>query len=250
MHPYSRTHNGHLWGEPAPELVFPEISFEEPMPEARVMPAAPEPAVAPARAAPAQAVRQDAALWHSIASSAGRLPEVALVVCGPGELRTALQAQMDRPLLRTGTALVAQGLVSQAQLDEVVAQTEVDAGLPIGERLVRAGCLSREALQAGLLRRMAYPLVDLARYPTEVEVLKRLPMIKALELGALPLAMHEQQLVVVMTDPSCIAKLNELKFMLQRRILPALPWRGDLPMQIKSIYARHRLGGTDDRWAG
>ena len=182
--------------------------------------------------------------------SSGRSPDATFIVRDADGLRTALQAQMDRPILRTGTALVGMGLVTQAQVDEVLAQRGADASLPMGERLVRAGYLSRSELQAGLLRRMAYPLVDLARFPTEVDLLRRLPLEKALQLKALPLALHEQQLVVVMADPSCIDHLNELKFVLQRRIRPALCWQGDLSMLIRSAYARHRLGGTDDRWFG
>jgi hypothetical protein len=231
--------------------VFPDISFDEPEPpragaEVTSPPTPPDHAAT----APSLAARQGAALWRGIEPLSGALPDNTHVVRDPDALCAALQAQMDRPILRTGTALVSMGLLSQAQLDAELAQPEAPAGLPIGERLVRAGCLSREALQVGLLRRMAFPVVDVARYPTETEVLRRLPLQKALQIGALPLALHQQQLVVVMNDPRCMEHLSELKFMLQRRILPVLCWKGDLPTHIRSIHARHGLVGNESRQFG
>ena len=67
-------------------------------------------------------------------------------------------------------------MVTEAQLEEALAQQKLDRSVPLGEMLVRMGVVSREDLQTALARKMGYPLVDLDAFPVEPEALRKLPL--------------------------------------------------------------------------
>lgn len=158
------------------------------------------------------------------------------------QLRLALQAQACMPLRLTGEVLVELGLVTARQLADVLDGQTEDPGVPVGERLVAAGCLSAEDLRAALRFKLAYPLVDLRRFPLESALLKRLPAVLARRWQVLPVMRVEQGVVVAMADPDDQRVLDELRVLFQAPVLPVLPWGEVIDLLVAAAYARHRLG--------
>ncbi|MDE2397636.1 MAG: Flp pilus assembly complex ATPase component TadA [Burkholderiales bacterium] len=169
-----------------------------------------------------------------------RLGELLLVrlVVTPTELTEAIDHQAHMPMVRIGEALLALGFVSRAQLDEALEQQRRDRSVPLGELLVRRGLVSRRDLQTALARKMGYPMVDAARFATDVEALQRLPAALALRLSALPLMVHGGRLVVALEDPTRAADLDELEFATQGKVVAVLAPAGTLGPAVERAYER------------
>ncbi|HLL20250.1 MAG TPA: ATPase, T2SS/T4P/T4SS family, partial [Rubrivivax sp.] len=159
------------------------------------------------------------------------------------ELAAAVEEQARMPMVRIGQALTALGFVTEAQLAEALAQQDGDRRLPLGELLVTQGVISRADLQTALARKMGYPLVDVLEFAPDAEAVTRLPYAVAIRVPALPLMMRAGRLVVAVEDPSNRAKLDEIEFAAQCKLVPVLARAGVLSGAIDRAY--EKVGATD-----
>jgi type II secretory ATPase GspE/PulE/Tfp pilus assembly ATPase PilB-like protein len=160
----------------------------------------------------------------------------------PDTLKTALEQQSRMPMVRIGEALVSLGLVTSGQLDEALAQQQADRSMPLGELLVKLQFVSRQDLQTALAHKMGYPLVDVMNFPTDAEALRKIPYAMASRLEVLPLLLWDGRLAVAMEDPSQRKTIEELEFVSQLKIVPALAQVGSLESAIRLAYEKI---GTD-----
>jgi type II secretory ATPase GspE/PulE/Tfp pilus assembly ATPase PilB-like protein len=163
----------------------------------------------------------------------------------PVQLLEAIDQQARMPVVRIGEALVALNLITVQQLDQALQQQKKERSIPLGELLVRAGHVSREDLQHALARKMGYPVVDAMAFPVEPEAVRVLPFAVAKRLQVLPLLLRGTQLVVAMADPSRRADVEEIEFVTQLKLVPALAPADVLPAAIATTYQRF----GDDPWA-
>jgi hypothetical protein len=154
-------------------------------------------------------------------------------VCTRAQLLDALERQDHAPLLRTGEALLALGLVTPEQLARALARQRGD--VPIGEMLVSAGLITPADLKTALAHKMGYPLVDLTRYPIDPAAVRRLPMRVAIECRALALAADGARLIVATDRPSRLDKLRELRVVTGMRLVPVLAPRGQLVQALSAL---------------
>jgi type II secretory ATPase GspE/PulE/Tfp pilus assembly ATPase PilB-like protein len=168
----------------------------------------------------------------------------------PEELRKALELQASRPVMRVGEALIALGLLRPEQLDAVLAMQKNERSVPLGELLVRQNLITREDLRSALARKMGYPIVDVARFPVEVEALRRVPMAVAQRLRVLPLVLNEAALVVGVEDVTRHAILDELEFTAQTKVVPALVVAADFEQTLRAAYTQVGLHTIDMPSAG
>jgi type II secretory ATPase GspE/PulE/Tfp pilus assembly ATPase PilB-like protein len=189
------------------------------------------------RALSAEQVEQTASLQDELRSQ--KVGEILLRqnIVSPVDLRNALELQRARPVMRVGEALVSLGVLRQEQLDSVLAVQRNDRTAPLGELLVRQKLLTREELRAVLARKMGYPVVDVANFPSEAAALRRVPYGIARRLHVLPLVLNEASLVVAIDDVTRQATLDELEFIAQIKVVPALAGTGAMDDAIKSAYA-------------
>ena len=159
----------------------------------------------------------------------------------PEQLLVALEQQSKMPMVRIGEALTALGLVSDRQLQEALERQKTERTVPLGELLVKSGQLSRQDLRTALARKMGYPVVDLNKFPMDVEAMRRVPPALARRLKVLPLLWSQGTLIVAAEDPSRRALIEELEFTLQCKVVAALASGSLDNNQITEIYARHGL---------
>lgn len=159
------------------------------------------------------------------------------------ELAAAVEQQARMPMIRIGEALTALGFVTEAQLAEALAQQDGDRSLPLGELLVTRGVITRADLQTALARKMGYPLVDVLQFAPDAEAVTRLPYAVATRVPALPLMMRAGRLVVAVEDPSNRAKLDEIEFAAQCKLVPVLARAGVLLGAIDRAY--EKIGAAD-----
>jgi type II secretory ATPase GspE/PulE/Tfp pilus assembly ATPase PilB-like protein len=164
----------------------------------------------------------------------------------PVQLLAAIEQQARMPVVRIGEALIALGLITDDQLKQALGQQKRDRSVPLGELLVKNGHVSRADLQVALARKMGYPVVDAAAFPVEAEAVRALPFAVARRMQVLPLLLRGTQLVVAMADPSRRSEIEELEFIAQLRVVPALAQSDALASAIAATY--ERFGANP--WAG
>ncbi len=167
------------------------------------------------------------------------------------QLLMAIEQQSKMPMVRIGEALIVMELISPEQLDEALEQQRHDRSVPLGELLVRKGVVSRQALQTALARKMGYPLVDIEHFTVEAEALRKLPFAAAKRLEVLPLMVRDGRIIVALEDPTRRDTLDEVEFITQMKVVPALAKVGALHFSLPAVY--ERLGSTTaqqrDVWA-
>jgi type II secretory ATPase GspE/PulE/Tfp pilus assembly ATPase PilB-like protein len=181
-----------------------------------------------------QAVQEQAALRSQ------KLGDILVTghVVTPEQLIAALDRQASMPMVRIGEALLVLGLVTEVQLKQALEQQKRDRGVPLGELLVRLGFVSRMDLQAALARKMGYPVVDVGSFPVEADAVRRLPFAAAVRLNTLPLLVRGGRLIVAVEDPSGRVALDEIEFIAQLKVVPALARSGAVAIALPSIYER------------
>ncbi len=154
------------------------------------------------------------------------------------QLLQAIEQQAKMPMVRIGEALLAMELISYDQLEDALAQQRSDRSIPLGELLVRKGIVTRQQLQSALARKMGYPLVDLERFPVEPDAVRKLPFSVARRLEVLPLVLRDGRLIVAMEDPTRRDALDEIEFVTQLKVAPALTKVGSLQFALPATYDR------------
>jgi type II secretory ATPase GspE/PulE/Tfp pilus assembly ATPase PilB-like protein len=165
----------------------------------------------------------------------------------PEQLLAALEEQRRMPLVRIGEALTALGYITPAQLQEALERQKTERNLPLGELLVQSGLITREQLRIALARKMGYPVVDLARFPIDVEALRRVPLATARKLRIVPLLWRTGALILAAEDPSQRAMVDELEFLLQCKVLPTLSSQSLDAQAVSEAYGRVGLDANTPR---
>ncbi len=168
-----------------------------------------------------------------------RLGEILLTrqVVTAEQLLRAIEQQSSMPMVRIGEALTAMGMITEAQLRDALHQQERDRGVPLGELLIRMGLVSRDDLQTALSRKMGYPLVNLEKFKPEMDALLKVPFQVAARLHVVPLLQRDNTLIVALEDPSAHAKLAEVEFVTQCKIVPVLAQHSQIDWAIRDLYA-------------
>jgi type IV pilus assembly protein PilB len=108
---------------------------------------------------------------------------------------------LPAPSEKLGELLVRGDHISHAQLAEALLQQSA-SGKRIGTLLVELGALDASALAASLAEQFGLELVDLRRQVPEPEAILLLPEIVARRLGAMPLRLEDDALVIAVADVS------------------------------------------------
>ncbi len=154
------------------------------------------------------------------------------------ELLQAIDRQAKMPMLRMGEALIALGHIDEERLQSALAEQRKDRGVPLGEILVRAGHIKRQDLQQALVRKMGYPVVDLAQFTPETDALSKVSYAVAARLQVLPLLLRPGRLFVAMEDPTRVKALDELEFASGCKVFPTLVPPGSLGTVLDACYQK------------
>lgn len=137
-----------------------------------------------------------------------------------------------------GEALQQSGLVGRATIESALAhQQKQRRNAPPGEHhdktllgqiLVRNGILSEAQLQAAIAAWLGDPVIDPRQLSPDPSALALVPRHVAERESVLPLLLEDEVLVLLMADPWDQRLLDELRFLTQHRLLPALAAPGTL----------------------
>jgi type II secretory ATPase GspE/PulE/Tfp pilus assembly ATPase PilB-like protein len=152
-----------------------------------------------------------------------------------------------------GDALLRRGLIDRPSLLEALAEQRKPGGHRLlGELLVGRGVLSEAQLRVALAEWLGVRVIDPRDFSPEPRALALLPRAVAERDAVVPLALRDETLAVLVTDPWDHTLLEQLQFATQHHILPVMAWPGTLAELLQRAYAptaqgapaAHRPGGA------
>ena len=161
------------------------------------------------------------------------------------QLMLALEQQDKMPMIRVGEALLRLGYIDEDQLNQALERQKSERSVSLGQLLVKMGFLTRRDLNTALARKMGYPVVDVMLFPVEVEALRLVPLSVAQRLGVMPLLLRDKLLVVATGDPTQRNMLEELEFMVSKRVVATLGDEVLIEQNLSRIYTQ--LGVAADK---
>lgn len=139
--------------------------------------------------------------------------------------------------LRFGERLVFEGLISQAELESVLAQQQANGGW-LGETLERRGLLTESELLEALARHLNVELVNLSEFWIDQEMAALLPENLARRHSVLIVQEDGQCFRVAMADPGDLIAYDEIAARLEKPVVPVLARKADIDETINAIYRR------------
>ncbi len=142
--------------------------------------------------------------------------------------------------IRLGDLFVKEGLITEAQLREGLAEAKT-SGYRIGYALVHLGFVQEEELTRMLAKQYRVPAVDLEKITVDSKILKLVPANVAQKHLVLPLRRVGRMLTVAMTNPTDFSAIDDLKFITKLEIEPVIVGEYTLRKHLEKYY-----GGSSD----
>jgi MSHA biogenesis protein MshE len=146
-----------------------------------------------------------------------------------------MTAPMRRMKVRLGDLLVDKKLISEAQLQEALAEQK-RSGRKIGQVLIENGYIQEELMLQTLSAQLKVPYVDISTFELNPELVKRLPETAARRYRSLVLKETPDGLLVAMGDPTDIFGYDEIARILKQPVLLAMARESDLLQNIDRMY--------------
>ena len=136
---------------------------------------------------------------------------------------------------RLGDLLVAEGLITDAQLRQALTEQK---GKPdkLGSVLVRLGLVSEEQLIGFLSRQYGIPSINVGNIEVDAEALRLVPAPIAKKHDVLPVKRIGGTLTVAMADPTNVFALDDIAFMTNLQILPVVAPQAAIRKAIEVAY--------------
>ena len=137
-------------------------------------------------------------------------------------LKTPAVTAISAGRRRLGALLVADGLVSQHQIEAALARQQIDRRR-LGDVLVREGLVSEADLVEALAAQLRLEVADLDQVYFSPETLALLPRDFMVNRRVLPLEVEDDgTLVLAMTDPLDIVAIDEVRLRTKRMVRPVI----------------------------
>jgi type IV pilus assembly protein PilB len=136
---------------------------------------------------------------------------------------------------RLGDLLVAEGLISDAQLKQALSEQKGKTD-KIGSILVKLGFITEEQLIGFLSRQYGIPSITLNKIDIDAETLRLVPTSIALKYEILPVKRIGGTLTLAMADPTNVFALDDIAFMTNLQILPVVAPQAAIRKGIEKYY--------------
>ena len=136
-----------------------------------------------------------------------------------------------------GEILVAQGIISQGQLDDALERQKATKNVRIGRMLIDLGYVTEALLADAVADQLRLPTVDLASVEISPEALQRVPRDLALKHRILPWMVDGRDLYLITADPTDMATIDAIGFKTGMRIKPVVAVESELGSAIERHYA-------------
>jgi type IV pilus assembly protein PilB len=148
---------------------------------------------------------------------------------------------------RLGDLLVAEGLVTDAQLKQALSEQKGKTD-KLGSILVGLGFINEEQLIGFLSRQYGIPSITLSNLEIDGETLRLVPAPIARKYEVLPVKRIGGSLTLAMADPTNVFALDDIAFMTNLQILPVVAPQAAIRKAIERFYVVQQAS-MDDRLA-
>jgi type IV pilus assembly protein PilB len=135
---------------------------------------------------------------------------------------------------RLGKILVQDGLITESQLDEVLADADA---VSLSQALVHAGLVTETQIAQAVASQMGLTFVDIGAYEISAHAATLLAIDLARRYNVLPIAIQDDELVVAMSDPANIFAIDDLRIVTGYEIKPVVATESDLAAAIERYSA-------------
>jgi len=136
---------------------------------------------------------------------------------------------------RLGEVLRERGHLSTADLNQILLDQR-GKRIHLGELLLQNNKVAKIDLISALAEVSDIPYLDCTRVQVDPAALKVIPQAMARHCNALPIAIQESSLTVVMAEPQNLQFLDELRFKSGKKIIPRLGFRSEIALAIDRHY--------------
>src|SRR5947207_11465596 len=131
-----------------------------------------------------------------------------------------LHQKLGQPVnRRLGDLLVADGLLTQAQLQKALGEQKSSTE-KLGSVLIKLGFINEEQLIGFLSRQYGVPSITLAQLEIDPGVLRLVPAPIAKKYEVIPVRKMGSSLAVAMADPTNVFALDDIAFVTNLQVLP------------------------------
>jgi type IV pilus assembly protein PilB len=141
---------------------------------------------------------------------------------------------------RFGETLVAQGIITQEQLDHILLEQRTSGGL-IGEMLVAQGLVDGSRMLQHLAGQLGVPCCQLRHGLVDFALLSLVGAEEAERLEAIPMFKVHDTLTVAMAEPQSLPRIDRLRQLTHCKIRPVLAARAN----ILEFVHKYASGNTD-----
>lgn len=138
---------------------------------------------------------------------------------------------------RLGELLLAEGIITQAQLDEAL-DRQKQMGMKLGEYLEHTGLLTEEKLIDVLQKQLKLKVIDLDSLHIKDEIISLISEETAERFSLLPIGLENGRLLLAMRDPLDYFALEEVKKIVGLQVIPVITQRKKLENSIKKYYGK------------
>lgn len=138
---------------------------------------------------------------------------------------------------RLGDILLEAGKISLAQLNRAL-ETQRKTKRRLGEVLIDQGLLTEDEIADVLAQQLSLERIDLEKTFVEQDIARSIPKEVALKYTAIPIFMRDDKLVVAMSDPLNMFAIDDICFITQKRIQPAVSTKKQIQKAIEIYYTK------------
>ena len=164
-------------------------------------------------------------------------------------MRATQNDSLQRQLVgkRTGEVLIEMGVLTQQQVDQLLAEQQV-SNLRVGDIALARGWVSKRDLMQALARRLGVRYLDLGEVRVDPLCLDLLSAKDARRYSAIPVSfIDEHTLLVAMADPSNIVAIDDLRILTGYEIEPAIAGAEDIVEVLSRMHqAEDQIGESLD----
>jgi len=218
----------------------PPVPMTPQAPVAPATPVSPPPVIAPSTPSiaaspsmpPAPPLPPASSTRVRLASTSGILDPAS-----SGRPGLAPSARKRTSRARLGELLVAEGIISQAQLHEALREHRRSKER-LGAVLARRGLVTEERLVEVLSREHGLPSLDVRNQAIAVEILALVPAHLARKHEVLPLSRADGALTIAMSDPTNVVAMDEIAATTRLSVLPVIAMGSAIRAAIDRHYAK------------
>jgi type II secretory ATPase GspE/PulE/Tfp pilus assembly ATPase PilB-like protein len=162
------------------------------------------------------------------------------------QLDEAIKYQESQPILKLGEALQQLGLITEAQLSEALLKQKENRNVQLGQILIKMDVIDEPTLKGVLARKMGIPYVALSKFNFDMSAVNLIDASLARKHMLMPLCLHDTTLIVALENPLDIKALESLRFITQKKIIPAMASADDILLAINKFYDKPKYFDNPD----